>query len=141
HLKRKAYIAVNGEFGWRKHDIPEVIKQCRVLDYAVTGLEPWILAVKHYDRKYDSVFDFYFQVDHIKKGTLPVNGSTKSFIWNEEMLPGESWEHYRERTLEGAYNAIELFNVESQVEGKYKDKIFYNLILFDEETYNSLKKY
>ena len=110
-LERDAFRTDNGEYGWTRAQIPQVVNILRSLEMAILGGELWWV-------KDDSKgWDLIPQRD----------GGRAVYTWAGDRLPGESWPDFVERGAADALAHVERWPTDLDLPPKLEGRILCNL--------------
>lgn len=143
-----AFRLINGEYAWRRSDLPKVFEYCSAANVAIVLGEVWVI------RDIDNVApdepsEFIHNVDprrnekgyvfsrtdrHIVYSIFPLrSGETAILSWDvPPREPDQSWSEYVQITIDEQRRAIARLNVETEVVPQYSGDIHYNF-MFERE--------
>jgi len=112
HLERNAFRAGNGEYGWAREQIPEVVETLARQQYAILGGELWWVR--------DGAADWV--------GLIPQRkGPDAVYSWVTDRLPTESWADLVHRAALEALAAVQMWPEASDLPVDLPGRILYNL--------------
>jgi len=112
-----AFQAANGEFAWRRSNVPDALRAIAASGHAVLGGEVWVVAG-----------------DRIT-GLVPSCKGEPPGVWHGETLPRsakESWADYCHRTANDSIRTVEMMAVEDEVREDVRDSLFFNITYVEE---------
>lgn len=122
-LLTQAFRTHDGEYAWRRSDLPGVVRALAEQRLAVICGEVWLVE------------------GNLVSCLSPCkNGGWAVIAWdNRSLETGESWDHYVANTVEETLHAIEELNAEESVRPDVADKLFYHVWYSDEKGYSEFK--
>jgi hypothetical protein len=121
-LKRDAFRATNGEFGWTRAQIPMVVDVLRSNGIAILGGELWWVR--------DGSTDW----DLIPQG----QGPRAVYVWETKRQPDEAWSHFLERGASDTLTAVERWPTPGDLPPDLSGRILYNLSWASEAEFGKL---
>jgi hypothetical protein len=110
-LERDAFRAANGEFGWTRAQIPQVVDILRSQELAILGGELWWVSDG------STGWDLIPQLD----------GRRAVYTWAGDRLPGESWPYFVERGAADALDAVRRWPTDLDLPPNREGRILCNL--------------
>jgi hypothetical protein len=111
-LEHDAFRASNGEFGWTRAQIPAVVEALRSHGIGILGGELWWIR--------DGFADWV--------GLIPQrHGPPSVYAWETKRDPGESWQHFVERSGSETLAAVEQWPMQQDLPPDLPGQILYNL--------------
>jgi hypothetical protein len=111
-LKSNAFRSANGEFGWRRSDIPEVIRTLVEREFAILGGEVWL--VPRGARSWI--------------GLIPQRDGTPAvYSWTIVRLTHEPWLDFVNRSAAESLEAVETMPDLGDLPAGFAEPLFYNL--------------
>jgi hypothetical protein len=122
-LERVAFRTDNGEFGWTREQILQVVDVLRSQGMGILGGERWWLR--------DEPTSCY--------GLIPQrHGSPGVYTWESDRLPAESWSDFVARGASEALAYVERWSAELDLPPGLEGRILYNLTWISESEYERL---
>jgi hypothetical protein len=116
-----AYRALDGEYAWRRADLPGVVQDLVERRLALMGGEVWVVEGS-----------LFCSLSPRKDGGWTV------LAWNGPLREqGETWEHYTRRCAEETLRAIHELNAEEAVAPEASDNLYYHIRCAGEHEYHS----
>jgi hypothetical protein len=110
-LERNAFRADNGEYGWTRAQIPQVVEILRSFKMAILGGELWW--VKDGSTGWD---------------LIPQRDRRRAvYTWAGDRLPGEPWPHFVERGASEALANVERWPTDLELPPNFEGRILCNL--------------
>jgi len=111
-LEKSAFRATNGEYGWTRDQIPEVVATLATHECAILGGELWWV------RDGSTSWD----------GLIPQRkGPDAVYSWNTNRLPAESWGDFVNRGAAEAIDAAQHLPRKDDLPAGLPGRILYNL--------------
>jgi hypothetical protein len=110
-LERDAFRTDNGEYGWTRAQIPQVVNILRSLEMAILGGELWWV------KDGSTGWDLIPQRD----------GRRGVYTWAGDRLPGESWPDFVERGAADALAHVERWPTDLDLPPNLEGRILCNL--------------
>jgi hypothetical protein len=110
-LERDAFRADNGEFGWTREQIPQVVNILRSQELAILGGELWWV------KDGSTGWDLIPQRD----------GRRAVYRWAGDRLPGESWPDFVARGAADALAHVERWPADLDLPPNFEGRILCNL--------------
>jgi hypothetical protein len=110
-LERDAFRAHNGEFGWTRSQIPQVVNTLRSQKMAILGGELWWV------KDGSTSWDLIPQRD----------GRRGVYTWADDRLPAESWPDFVERGAASALAHVERWPTDLDLPPTLEGRILCNL--------------
>lgn len=118
-----AFHASNGDYAWRRADLPTVVKALAEHHYAVVSGEVWVVEGNLFCTLSPSKF-----------------GGWAIIAWEApERATQETWDHFAHRAAEETWNLVSSLNPEDCVTPEVADKLYYHICFADEGNYPLLK--
>jgi hypothetical protein len=127
-LERNAFRADNGEYGWTRAQIPQVVNILRSRRMAILGGELWWV------KDGSTSWDLITQRD----------GRRAVYTWAGDRIPGEPWPDFVERGAADALAHVELWPTDDDLLPNLEGRILCNLcwvshLEFDQLTRKNVK--
>lgn len=123
-LEHDAFRADNGEFGWTREQIPQVVNILRSQELAILGGELWW--VKDGSPGWELI--------------PPQDGRRAVYTWAGDRLRGESWPDFVERGAEDALAHVERWPADLDLPRNAGGRIFCNLAWASELEFDQLMR-
>jgi hypothetical protein len=121
-LTTGTYRAKNGEYGWRRDQVPAVAALLRKRLHAILGGELW----------------WVLHADDAWSGSIPQReGPDAVYHWEIARRPGESWESFVDRCTANAVEASKVLPGD-EVPADLPGQVLYNLTWVSETEYETL---
>ena len=122
-LTKDTFRAKNGEFGWRREQVPAVVDVLRQQMQAVLGGELW----------------WVLDGAHTWNGSIPqAEGVDAVYTWETIRREDEPWRSFVARCARGTLEAVAALPREGEVRPNLPGRILYNLTWVDESEYLEL---
>jgi hypothetical protein len=122
-LESVAFRTENGEFGWTRAQIPQVVEVLRSQGMGILGGELWWLR--------DESTSCYLLIPQR-------HGPPAVYTWAADRLPGESWSDFVERGASDALAHVERWPAELDLPPGLEGRILCNLAWVSESEYGRL---
>jgi hypothetical protein len=124
-LKRSAFRAANGEYGWTAKQAREVVEILRARDLAVLGGELWWVP----------------EGSATWVGSIPQReGADAVYAWETKRRRNETWSRFVERCASDTLAAVKRWPPLEDLPESLPGRILYNLTWVDEAEYGELGK-
>jgi len=123
-LEREAFRISNGEYGWTREQIPQVVGIVRSHQFAILGGELW------------------WVVDGIlnpRAGIPQRSGPPGVYSWTTERRLWESWTSFADRGATEALDAVNRWPAPEDLQLDLPGQILYNLCWVSEDKFKTLK--
>ena len=122
-LKNASFRAVNGEYGWTRSQVPEVVEVLREKQLAILGGELW----------------WVLEGSNAWSGVIPQrNGPDAVFAWETKRRRRESWPGFVARCAADTLAAVTKWPRLQDLPEELPGQILYNLTWVDESEYGQL---
>jgi hypothetical protein len=123
HLTKDTYRAKNGEYGWRREQVPAVVAFLRQQLQAVLGGELW----------------WVLDPQSSWSDSIPQReGPDSVYHWETERRPSETWRTFVDRCAARAVEASEVLPGPDELPAELPGQILYNLTWVSETEYGTL---
>jgi hypothetical protein len=123
-LEREAF-QVNGEFGWTRAQIPEVVKILRSHHIAILGGELW-----------------WVQESGEYFGSIPQrHGPPAVYPWDTRRGPNEPWSQFVDRSAAETLEAVQRWPASEDLPNRTSGRVLYNLTWVSEEEFDALERF
>jgi hypothetical protein len=123
-LTKNSFRAKNGEYGWRREQVPAVVAVLHKQMQAVLGGELWWVL--------DGAESW--------SGFIPqLEGADTVYHWETERLPNETWTAFVGRCADHAIEAAKILPGKDEVPPDLPGQILYNLTWVSEVEYGTLR--
>jgi hypothetical protein len=122
-LSASAFRATNGDYAWRRGDLPQVMELLAAGHYAILSGEVWVVEG-----------NLFCPLSPCRTG-----GWTLLAWESSPREDDESWDHFAQRSADEALRAIHTLSPEERVPTEVADKLYYHLCFTDEVAYEPTK--
>src|SRR5215813_7884351 len=108
----RAFRASNGEYAWRRTDLPEALRAIAGTSWAILGGEVWAV------------------LNNEIWAAIPEVGGGPSGVWGWETQPrrpDERWSDYCNRTAQESLESVEQMPVEASARLDVRDSLYFNV--------------
>ena len=122
-LTKDTFRAKNGEFGWRREQVPAVVAALREQTQAILGGELW----------------WVLDGEHSWSGSIPQReGPDSVYHWETERRPNEPWLAFVNRCASNTTEAASVLPGTDELPPNLPGRILYNLTWVSEAEYATL---
>jgi hypothetical protein len=122
-LKSRSFRAVNGEYGWTRSQVPQVVEILREKQLAILGGELW----------------WVLEGSNAWNGLIPQRtGPDAVYAWETKRWRKETWFHFVARCASDTLAAVNRWPPSQDVPADLPGQILYNLTWVDEAEYGQL---
>jgi len=123
-ITKNTFRAKNGEYGWRREQVPAVVTFLRQQMQAVLGGELW----------------WVLDGEHTWSGSIPQReGPDSVYHWETERRSNESWRAFVDRCAANATEAAKVLPGADELPRDLPGQILYNLTWVSEVEYGTLR--
>jgi len=123
-ITKNTFRAKNGEYGWRREQVPAVVAFLRQQMQAVLGGELW----------------WVLDGEHTWSGSIPQReGPDSVYHWETERRSNESWRAFVDRCATNATEAAKVLPGADELPRDLPGQILYNLTWVSEVEYGTLR--
>ena len=114
----RAFRASNGEYAWRRRDLPEALRAIASTCWAILGGEVWVV-------RNDEIW-----------AAIPEVGGGPSGVWGWEIQPrrpDERRSDYCNRTVQESLESVDQMPVEASARLDVRDRLYFNVTYVRED--------
>ncbi len=134
-IRNRALISPSGDYGWQKEYIFDALDEINALGYAIVGIEVWAVDTFQNDKTLTIFRDLFLTIKDVHINEIPCTDGVKRFNRLFDIIPGENWEEFVNRSAAESKKAIDDMNVEEQAVDNLKSMIFYNPVFMTREEF------